>query len=162
VENFQRFCSNYLATGIEGFDRSILFTGEEAIDWVNREGKAWPATIGADEARQAGVVVALDVRTGKRTPIWGMGRYNHENSVAIPGYDDLVVLSTDDTFVSNPVQSQLYTYIVGASDRAKDKDGSRALLKDQGDLWAFVSDTPASTTTTTSPSAPPRASRATS
>jgi hypothetical protein len=142
VENFQRFCSNYLATGIEGFDRSILFTGEEAIDWVNREGKAWPATIGADEARQAGVVVALDVRTGKRTPIWGMGRYNHENSVAIPGYDDLVVLSTDDTFVSNPVQSQLYTYIVGASDRAKDKDGSRALLKDQGDLWAFVSDTP--------------------
>jgi hypothetical protein len=142
VENFQRFCSNYLATGIEGFDRSILFTGEEAIDWVNREGKAWPATIGADEARQAGVVVALDVRTGKRTPICGMGRYNHENSVAIPGYDDLVVLSTDDTFVSNPVQSQLYTYIVGASDRAKDKDGSRALLKDQGDLWAFVSDTP--------------------
>jgi hypothetical protein len=142
VENFQRFCSNYLATGKEGFDRSILFTGEEAIDWVNRDGKAWPATIGADEARQAGVVVALDVRTGKRTPIWGMGRYNHENSVAIPGYDDLVVLSTDDTFVSNPVQSQLYSYIVGASDQANDKDGSRALLKDQGDLWAFVSDTP--------------------
>jgi hypothetical protein len=142
AENFQRFCSNYLATGKEGFDRSILLTGEEAIDWVNRDGKAWPATIGADEARQAGVVVAYDVRTGKRTPIWGMGRYNHENSVAIPGYDDLVVLSTDDTFVSNPVQSQLYTYIVGASDQANDKDGSRALLKDEGDLWAFVSDTP--------------------
>jgi hypothetical protein len=140
AENFQRFCSNYLATGKEGFDRAILLTNEEAIDWVNRDGKAWPATIGADEARQAGVVVAYDVRTGKRTPIWGMGRHNHENSVAIPGYDDLVVLSTDDTFVSNPVQSQLYTYIVGGSDQ--EGDASRALLKDQGDLWAFVSDTP--------------------
>jgi hypothetical protein len=159
AENFQRFCSNYLATQREGFDRPILFTNEEAIDWINRSGKAWPATIGADEARQAGVAVAYDVRTGQAHPIWGMGRHNHENSVAIPGYDELVVLSSDDTFVSNPVQSQLYSYVAGADgdnrgdddDDGDDDDGddddrgrgdTRALLNDEGDLWAFVSDTP--------------------
>ena len=31
-EGYQRFCSNYLATSKEGFDRDILFTNEEAID----------------------------------------------------------------------------------------------------------------------------------
>ena len=31
-----------------------------------------------------------------------MGRHNHENSVAIPGYGKPVVLSGDDSFVSNP------------------------------------------------------------
>ncbi len=55
-----------------------------------------------------------------------MGRHNHENNVAIPGFGDLVVLSGDDTFTSGPLtippkdrflrahapaQSQLYSYI---------------------------------------------------
>jgi hypothetical protein len=131
--NYQRFCSNYLATAKEGFDRPILFTNEEAIDWVNRSGKAWPATIGADEARQGGVVVARDARTGRTRTIWGMGRHNHENDVAIPGYEKPVVMSGDDSFVNNPAQSQLYSYIAPSTN---------ALLNDQGDLWAFVSDTP--------------------
>jgi len=132
-ENFQRFCSNYLATEKDGFDRPMLFTNEEAIDWVNRTGKAWPATIGADEARQAGAVVAFDPRGGKQKTIWGMGRHNHENSVAIPGYGKPVVVSGDDAFVNNPPQSQFYAYI------AEDAD---AVWNDEGDLWAFVSDTP--------------------
>ena len=131
--NFQRFCSNYLATARESFDRPILFTNEEAIDWVNRTGKAWPATIGADDARQAGAVVAHDVRNGRTRTIWGMGRHNHENDVAVPGYHRPVVLSGDDSFVNNPAQSQIYAYI------ARDTD---ALWSDRGDLWAFVSDTP--------------------
>jgi hypothetical protein len=132
-ENFQRFCSSYLATEKEGFSRPMLFTNEEAIDWVNRTGKAWPATIGADEARQAGAVVAYDPRGGKRKTIWGMGRHNHENSVAIPGYGKPVVVSGDDSFVNNPAQSQLYAYIA---------DNADAVWNDEGDLWAFVSDTP--------------------
>jgi hypothetical protein len=131
AENFQRFCSNYLATRREGFGRPILFTNEEATDWVNREDKAWPATEGAAEARQSGLVVAYDVRRDSHTPIWGMGRYNHENTVAIPGYKDLVMLSTDDTFVSNPPQSQLYAYIA---------KNTNSVLKDEGDLFAFVAD----------------------
>ena len=60
-----------------------------------------------------------------------MGRHNHENSVAIPGYGKPVVLSGDDSFVSNPAQSQLYSYIADSSD---------AVWNDEGDLWAFVAD----------------------
>ena len=47
-------------------------------------------------------MVALDVQTGKYRTIFGMSRHNHENDVAIPGFDDLVVLSGDDTFTSGP------------------------------------------------------------
>jgi hypothetical protein len=145
---YQRFCSNYLATAKEGFDREILFTNEEAIDYVFRQQDSWPPPIGHPNEKQVGLVVALDVRTGKHTAIHGMGRHNHENSVAIPGYDDLAILSGDDTFTSGPLtipaggpipagtrpaQSQLYSYIAADTD---------AVLADEGELWAFVSDDP--------------------
>jgi hypothetical protein len=133
AENYQRFCSNFLADRAQGFDRPLLFTNEEGIDWVKRTGKAFPATIGADDSRQIGVVVAHDPRSGANRPIWGMGRHNHENSVAIPGFGHPVVLSGDDAFVNVPAQSQVYSYIASDAD---------AVWNDQGDLWAFVSDTP--------------------
>ncbi|MGH3135276.1 MAG: hypothetical protein ACRDPV_02130 [Gaiellaceae bacterium] len=145
---YQRFCSNYLATAKEGFSRDIFFTNEESPDYALRREASWPPAIGDPDEKEAGLVVALDVRTGKHHPIHGMGRHNHENNVAIPGFDDLAVLSGDDTFTSGsltipaggplaagtrPAQSQLYSYI------APDTD---SLLADEGDLWAFVSDTP--------------------
>ena len=141
---YQRFCSNYLATSKEGFSRSILFTNEETPDYVLRQEASWPPPIGSPAEREAGLVVALDVRNGKHHPIYGMGRHNHENDVAIPGYGKPVVFSGDDTFTSGPLtgvfapgvvpgQSQLYSYIAPSTD---------GLLADQGDLWAFVSDTP--------------------
>jgi hypothetical protein len=129
-DDYQRFCSSTLATVAQGFDRDLLLTNEESVDWVNRSGKAWPAVIGADAARQSGVVVALDVKTGKQRPIWGLGRLNHENSVAVPGFDRVVLLTGDDTFTNNPSQSQLYSYI------APDAD---AVWNDEGGLWAFKS-----------------------
>jgi hypothetical protein len=74
-----------------------------------------------------------------------MGRFNHENAVAIP-HKKVVLLSGDDTFTTGPLtgvtfppdvtvpaQSQLYSYIASKSDE---------VLKDKGDLWAFVSDDP--------------------
>lgn len=142
--NLQRFCTNFLATEAEGFDRPILFANEEAQDWVYRTGNAWPGPTfippGTPGAEQTGVTAAVDVQTGKVKTIYGMGRLNHENTVAIPGYDDLVVLTTDDTFFTSqlappykPAWSQLYSYL------APDTD---ALWNDEGDLWAFVSDTP--------------------
>jgi hypothetical protein len=131
--NYQRFCSNFMVTREHGFSRPIVFTNEEALDWVNRTGTAWPATIGADEARQSGLVVAYDVERRSYHAIWGMGRHNHENSVGVPGYRERVLLSTDDTFVSNPAQSQLYSYIAKSTSD---------VLSDRGDLYAFVSDTP--------------------
>jgi hypothetical protein len=133
AENYQRFCSSFLADEENGFDKPLLFTNEEGIDWVKREGKAFPATIGAADSRQVGVVVAHDPKNGKTRPIWGMGRHNHENSLAVPGYGHPVVLSGDDAFVNVPAQSQVYTYIA---------EDSKAVWKDEGDLWAFVSDQP--------------------
>jgi len=133
-ENFQRFCSSYLATAREGFSRDILFQNEEAVDWVNREGQAWPATIGADDARQSGAVVAYDIKTGNHKPIWGMGRLNHENSLALRGYGRPVVVTGDDTFTNTPSQSQVYMYVARSA---------RSLWRDNGNLWAFVSDDPA-------------------
>jgi hypothetical protein len=141
---FQRFCSNYLATAREGFSREILFTNEESPDYVFRREDSWPPPIGSPAEEEAGLVVALDVRNGKHKPIYGMGRHNHENNVAIPGYGRPVVFSGDDTFTSGPLtgvfpagavpaQSQLYSYIAPSTG---------ALLADKGDLWAFVSDTP--------------------
>jgi hypothetical protein len=141
---YQRFCSNYLATWKEGFDREILFTNEETPDYVFRREASWPPPMGSPAEEEAGLVIALDVRTGKHKPIYGMGRHNHENSVAIPGYGKPVVLSGDDTFTSGPLtgvfpagavpsQSQLYSYIAPSTN---------SLLADKGDLWAFVSDTP--------------------
>ncbi len=132
--NFQRFCSNFLATEEQGFDRPILFTNEEATDFVYRTGQAWPVAAGDPTAEQAGLVVAYDVRNGKYKPIYGMGRHNHENSVAIPGYGHPVVLSGDDTFTSNPAQSQLYSYIAGDADE---------VWNDKGDLYGLVLDNPA-------------------
>ena len=145
-EGYQRFCSNFLATAKEGFDREILFTNEETPDYVYRQEASWPPIMGSPAEEEAGLVVALDVRTGRHQPIYGMGRHNHENSVPVPGYGKPVVLSGDDTFTSGPLtgvsfpagvtvpaQSQLYSYI------APDTD---ALMADEGDLWAFVSDTP--------------------
>ncbi|HZH23905.1 MAG TPA: hypothetical protein VEY49_03310 [Solirubrobacteraceae bacterium] len=138
---YQRFCSNFLATAREGFARPILFTNEESPDYVLRQEDSWPPPMGSPAEREAGVVVALDVKRRSHRPIYGMGRHNHENSVAIPGYGKPVVLSGDDTYTSGPLtgpspvpaQSQLYSYIA---------PGTKALLADKGNLWAFVSDTP--------------------
>ncbi|MEO6351300.1 MAG: hypothetical protein ABIP53_11675 [Candidatus Limnocylindrales bacterium] len=130
-QNFHRFCSNFLAGPAQGFDRKILLTNEEGTDWVNKDGLQWPATVGADSARQIGVVVAHDAVSGETRPIWGMGRHNHENSLALTGYNFPIVLSGDDTFLTNPASSQLYMYGAGSATE---------LFNDNGTLYAFVSD----------------------
>jgi Bacterial protein of unknown function (DUF839) len=143
---FQRFCSNYLATRREGFTRPILFTNEETPDYFWRQEDSWPPLpIGDPNEKEGGLVVAYEPGSGKARTIPGMGRHNHENSVPVPGYGHPVVLSGDDPFTSGPLsavgttpiqpaQSQLYSYIA---------DSTNDVLKDNGDLWAFVSDNPA-------------------
>jgi len=128
--NYQRFCSNFLATKEHGFERDLLLTNEEATDSVYRTGVAWPLNEPADPRtpEQAGVVVALDVTSGEYRTIYGMGRHNHENSVAVPGYGYPVVLSGDDTF-SAP-SSQVYMYIA---------QNGKAVWNDTGALYALRS-----------------------
>lgn len=127
--NYQRFCSSFMADKSMGFRRSILFTNEEATDFVSPPpGPAWPAD--PANQRQAGLVVALDATNGKTYEIPGMGRMNHENTIIVPGgWGKIVALTGDDTF-SAP-SSQLYMYMAGS-----DKD----VLADRGTLYAFVSD----------------------
>src|SRR5688572_6647649 len=91
-DDVHRLCSNFLAMSVHGFDRPIFLTNEEGIDWVNRAGLQWPATEGSDYARQIGAVVARDLSNGAQRTIWGMGRHNHENSLALKGYGHPVVL----------------------------------------------------------------------
>jgi len=130
--NFLRFCSNFYAGRAEGFNRPLLFTNEETNDILNLPpNPAWPPIPGQPQI-QAGRVVAYDPATGEYRAILGMGRHNHENAVAIPGYGHPVVLSGDDTF-SAP-SSQLYLYSAANAD---------AVWNDTGHLYAFVSDDPA-------------------
>jgi hypothetical protein len=124
--NYQRFCSNFFAGEAEGFEFPLVFTNEEATDLVNRTGPAWPAGVGAE---QAGLVVAYNPDTDQYRSIYGMGRFNHENSVAVPGYDQAVIVSGDDTF-SAPA-SQMYLY--AAPDAA-------GVWNDTGHLYAFKAD----------------------
>lgn len=133
-ENYHRFCSSFLATTEHGFKRSLLLTNEEGTDWVNRTGMQWPTTPYAATSREIGVVVAHDINNGKTKPIWGMGRHNHENSVALKGFGKPIVISGDDTFTTTSAQSQVYSYMA---------DDSDAVWNDTGTLYAFVSDNPA-------------------
>ncbi len=131
ADNFHRFCSSFLATKAHGFKRDLLLTNEEGTDWVMRSGMQWPATPGDDAAREIGAVIAHDINNGKTRPIWGMGRHNHENSLPLTIYGKPVVLSGDDTFTSNPAQSQVYSYIAPNGD---------AVWNDTGTLYAFRAD----------------------
>ena len=126
--NFQRFCSNFFATKEHGFGRPVVLTNEEATDRVNRTGSAYPATAGSE---QAGVVVAYDVKNNRYKAVYSMGRHNHENAVAIPGYKVSVILSGDDTFTAPA--SQLYMYLT---------HGANGVMADSGALYGFKSDDP--------------------
>ncbi len=125
---FIRFCSAFMAGPAEGFSNYTFFLNEESNDVIDVPAGA---TYGADPAlgdqRQAGFTVLLDTVTGEYKQIDGMGRHNHENSVPIPGgWDELAIISTDDTFTA--ATSQLYLYT------ADDED---AVWADEGSLWAF-------------------------
>ena len=98
---YQRFCSNFLNREGRLHPRHPLHQ-RGSPDYVFRQEDSWPPPIGDPNEEEVGLVVALDVKNGKSHPISGMGRHNHENAVAIPGYGKPVVLSGDDTFTSGP------------------------------------------------------------
>ena len=130
--NYQRFCSAFVASEEHGFKHPIFFANEEATDFVSPPPLvAWPPD--PTNQRQAGLVVALDTKTGQYHSIPGMGRLNHENTIVVPGgWPGVMALTGDDTF-SAP-SAQLYLYAAASADD---------LLADEGSLWAFVSDNPA-------------------
>ncbi len=124
---YLRFCSASMAGPAEGFSSYTFFTGEETNDVVAVPPGAPYGPDFVNNTRQGGYAVALNTDTGESTPIVGMGRLNHENTVAVPGgWDQLALLTTDDTF-SAP-SSQLYLYLA---------DDDDAVFNDEGTLWAM-------------------------
>jgi hypothetical protein len=125
---YKRFCSASMAGPAEGFSNYTFFTGEEANDIVDvPAGAPYGPDPALDPQRQAGYAVVLDAETGNFTQVAGMGRLNHENTIAVPGgWDQLALLTTDDTF-SGP-SAQLYMYLA---------DSESDVWQDNGSLWAF-------------------------
>jgi hypothetical protein len=126
-KGYLRFCSASMAGPAEGFSRYTFFTGEEANDIVDvSSGAPYGSDPALDPQRQAGYVVILDAETGESTQVAGMGRLNHENTIALPGWNQLALLTTDDTF-SGP-SAQLYLYLANHESH---------VWQDKGSLWAF-------------------------
>lgn len=126
-EGYLRFCSASMATPDDGFDSHVFFANEETNDIVAvPPGAAYQPDPAIAPLRQGGYTVVVDTATGQAEPIAGMGRLNHENTVVIPGYDQLALLTTDDTFAATT--SQLYLYLV---------DDQKDLFRDKGELMAF-------------------------
>ena len=103
--------------------------GEETNDIVDVAAGA--TTYGSDPSiapqRQGGYAVILDPASGAYAPVPGMGRLNHENTIVVPGgWQQIAMLTTDDTF-SAP-SSQLYLYLA---------NNESHIWTDKGSLWAF-------------------------
>ncbi len=126
-DGFIRFCSSAIAGPEHGFSTPVFFANEESNDIVDVPPGA---PYGADPAiapqRQGGYTVMLDTESGKYTQVAGMGRLNHENTVAMPGYRQIALLTTDDTFTATT--SQLYMYLA---------NNESQVWQDKGSLWAF-------------------------
>lgn len=126
-EGFLRFCSAAIAGPDEGFSAPVFFVNEESNDIVDVPAGA---SYGADPAlapdRQGGYAVVLDTETGEYTEVPGLGRLNHENTVGLPGYNQIALLTTDDTFTATT--SQLYLYLANHESH---------VWEDKGSLWAF-------------------------
>jgi hypothetical protein len=124
---YLRFCSASMAGPAEGFSSYTFFANEEANDIVDvPAGAPYGADPGLSGQRQAGYAVVLNAETGEFTQVAGMGRLNHENTIALPGWNQLALLTTDDTF-SAP-SAQLYLYLANHESH---------VWEDKGSLWAF-------------------------
>lgn len=127
-DGYIRFCSAFMAGPAEGFAHYTFITGEESSDVID---VPLGAPYGPDPAlggqRQAGYAVILDTETGESTAVPGLGRLNHENTIVVPGgWNQIALLTTDDTF-SAP-SSQLYLYLANHESH---------IAEDKGGLWAF-------------------------
>jgi len=125
---FIRFCSASMAGPAEGFSLYTFLTGEEANDIVDvPDGSTYGADPAIAPQRQGGYAVILDVASGAFTPVPGLGRMNHESTIAVPGgWQQFALLTTDDTF--NAPSAQLYLYLANHESH---------IWTDQGSLWAF-------------------------
>ena len=107
-----RFCSATWTDAKEGLPTGFFLTGEE------------------NGATAKGSVVLAVSGQGQKTELPHLGAFSHENTVPIPGYDEVVVLGTDDS----QGQSELYLYV--AKDEAAFLSGDQS----KGHLYVFKTD----------------------
>ena len=116
----QRLCSATFVGQAAGFGDGWFLTGEES-------------TTGGAEGLQTAVR-----RDGAETvKLPGLGRFSHENYIAVPGFKGkTVLLGTDDTSpasLGSPLRSELYLYVANAA---------ADVLAGNGKLYVFASPGP--------------------
>jgi hypothetical protein len=80
TEGYHRLCSATLVGQRENFNSNLFLTNEEATD-----------------SKFGGISVAVNPQTGQRTNLPWIGHFSHENTHAIPGYNKIVIVSTEDS-----------------------------------------------------------------
>lgn len=123
-----RFCSAFMTGPDQGFSDYTFWLNEESNDIIPvPAGARYDADPALAPLRQAGYAVSLDTASGAITSHARMGRFNHENTVFVPGgWNRFASLSGDDTFTAPG--SQLYLYTAA---------NERQVTNDKGQLWAF-------------------------
>ncbi len=117
----QRLCSATFFGQNEGFDEGWFFTGEES-------------TTGGAEGIQTAVK-----RDGSETvKLPGLGRFSHENYIAVPGFrNKTVLLGTDDTSpasLGSPLRSELYLYVANSPADVLSQDGKLYVFTSPGPI----------------------------
>ena len=125
TRGFARFCSASLSGAESGFDRPIYFTGEEAGGAGTFDGLG-------------GLTVAIFDNELHTMPKFG--RFPWENTLAQPKRGARTVLIGMEDGPATP-DNQLYMY-VGMKERKASSTPMRRNGLDNGNLYAFVSDTP--------------------
>ena len=114
---FQRLCSASFIGQAEGFGTGWFFTGEESAT-----------------ATDGGMQLAVRADGGETRKLPWLGRFAHENYIAVPGFPGKTVLiGTDDTSPAGfgtPLLSELYMYVA---------DNAAAVLNGSGKLYVFTS-----------------------
>lgn len=114
---FQRLCSATFVGADEGFGAGWFFTGEESV------------TGGAE-----GIQLAVKNDGSETRKLPSLGRFAHENYIAIPGFGGkAVLLGTDDNSpasLGSSARSELYLYVA---------DNAGKVLANAGKLYVFTS-----------------------
>lgn len=115
-EGYWSLCSASLAGPEAGFDRPVFLSGEESADGPH-----------------GGIAMAVDAADGTVTELPWLGMFEHENQVAVPGFEGkTVVLATED----NSNGSEFYMYVA---------DSPADFLSGKGQLYVFKADNAAGT-----------------
>ena len=114
---FQRLCSATLLDQTEGFGSGWFFTGEESAS-----------------SSSGGMQLAVSADGNQTRQLPWLGRFAHENYIAVPGFSGKTVLiGTDDTSPAGfgaPLASELYMYVA---------DNAAGVLNGSGKLYVFTS-----------------------